>query len=462
MSRTTADVVICGAGISGISAAYYLATQHGVTDIVLVDEREPLSFTSDKSAECYRNWWPGPDDTMVRFMNRSIDLLEGLADESDNYFGMSRRGYAFLTAVPAEAERMAQAAKTITDLGAGPLRVYNGRSDDPPFIPTIAEGFANQPTGADLILDPELIQERYPFITKNAIAMLHARRCGWLSAQQLGMYLLGKLREMGVRLVRGRLTGVDVGNGRIAGVTVNCANGVTEQIQTRTFVNCAGPFINNVAQLMGLELPVFNELHAKFSLKDTLNVIPRDVPLMVWNDPVHLHWSDEERAELATDDDTRWLTEPFPTGVHFRPEGFGESPILLMIWTYHIEPQAVVWPPRFDPEYPEIVMRGLVNLVPGLKRYIERMGKPWIDGGYYCKTKENRPLITPLPIEGAWLYGAVSGFGIMASQAGGELLAAHVTGSDLPSYTSAFMLSRYEDPVYQKLLETWSVTSGQL
>jgi len=462
MSRSMADVVICGAGISGISVAYYLAMQHGITDIVLVDEREPLSFTSDKSAECYRNWWPGPGDSMVRFMNRSIDLLEDLAYESDNYFGMSRRGYAFLTAVPSEAKRMAQAAKTITDLGAGPLRVYNGRSDDPPFIPTTDEGFASQPTGADLILDPDLIQTRYPFITQNAIAMLHARRCGWLSAQQLGMYLLGKLRQMGVRLVRGRLANVDVVNGRVADVTIDCTRGMTEQIQTRTFVNCAGPFINNVAQLMGLDLPVFNELHAKFSLKDSHNIIPRDVPLMVWNDPVHLHWSNEERAELAADDETRWLTELFPTGVHFRPEGFGESPILLMIWTYHIEPQAVVWPPKFDPEYPEIVMRGLVNMVPRLKPYIERMEKPWIDGGYYCKTQENRPLITPLPIEGAWLYGAVSGFGIMASQAGGELLAAHIAGSSLPTYAPAFLLSRYEDSEYQKLLKTWSVTSGQL
>src|SRR5256886_11256899 len=37
--------------------------------------RSPLSLTSDKSTECYRNWWPGPGDDMVALMNRSIDLL---------------------------------------------------------------------------------------------------------------------------------------------------------------------------------------------------------------------------------------------------------------------------------------------------------------------------------------------------------------------------------------------------
>jgi hypothetical protein len=44
--------------------------------------------------EAYRNWWPAPGDTMVRFMNRSIDLLEELAEETDNIFQLNRRGYA--------------------------------------------------------------------------------------------------------------------------------------------------------------------------------------------------------------------------------------------------------------------------------------------------------------------------------------------------------------------------------
>src|SRR6185436_4408101 len=78
----TAEVVICGAGIAGVAAAYHLAVRHGVRDIVVVDERPPLTLTSDKSAECYRNWWPGPGDDMVAAMNRSIDLLDELARES--------------------------------------------------------------------------------------------------------------------------------------------------------------------------------------------------------------------------------------------------------------------------------------------------------------------------------------------------------------------------------------------
>ncbi|HUS85543.1 MAG TPA: FAD-dependent oxidoreductase, partial [Anaerolineales bacterium] len=82
MSHQTADVIICGAGIAGISAAYYLTRDSAVKDVLLVDEGAPLSLTSDKSTECYRNWWPGPGDAMVSMMNRSIDILDRLADES--------------------------------------------------------------------------------------------------------------------------------------------------------------------------------------------------------------------------------------------------------------------------------------------------------------------------------------------------------------------------------------------
>lgn len=40
MITATAGIVICGAGITGISAAYYLA-RHGISDILLVEKGAP-------------------------------------------------------------------------------------------------------------------------------------------------------------------------------------------------------------------------------------------------------------------------------------------------------------------------------------------------------------------------------------------------------------------------------------
>src|SRR5215475_6278394 len=143
MSVNQAEVVICGAGIAGVAAAYHLAVRRGVTDIVLIDERPPLTLTSDKSAECYRNWWPGPGDAMVRLMNRSIDLLEDLARESGNVFRMNRRGYLFATADAARGARLARAAEEAAALGAGSARMHTSAASD--YRPAPAEGFEDQP-----------------------------------------------------------------------------------------------------------------------------------------------------------------------------------------------------------------------------------------------------------------------------------------------------------------------------
>jgi len=188
MSAPTADVVICGAGIAGVAAAYHLAVRRGVTDVVLVDERPPLSLTSDKSTECYRNWWPGPGDEMVALMNRSIDLLEELARESGNAFRMSRRGYLFVTADAERVPTFVRAAEEAAARGVGPARMHASPGSD--YRPSPADGFEDQPTGTDVITDRTLVRRHFPYLAEDTVALLHARRCGWFSGQQLGMYLL--------------------------------------------------------------------------------------------------------------------------------------------------------------------------------------------------------------------------------------------------------------------------------
>jgi glycine/D-amino acid oxidase-like deaminating enzyme len=454
MTRDMADVVICGAGMAGISAAYHLAVKQGVRDILLVDKRAPLTLTSDKSTECYRNWWPGPGDAMVSLMNRSIDIMEGLAQESGNIFGLNRRGYLYATADPSRIVDLKNAAEEAAQLGAGAIRCHPGPAH---YVPAPAEGFDDQPTGSDLILDSALISEHFPYLSERTVAVLHARRCGWLSAQQLGMYLLEQAREHGVRFRQARVEGVDLAGGHVRAVRLE--DGTT--IPTNTLVIAAGPFSKQVARLIGVDLPLFCELHTKVIFKDEAGVLPRGAPLLIWIDPVELSWSEEERMMFAESEETRWLLARMPSGVHGRPMGGVGIPFFLMQWTIGLEPVEPVESPRFDPSYPEIVVRGLAAMLPALENYFGKLPRPIVDGGYYTKTRENRPLIGPLPVQGAFMTGALSGFGVMSSCAAGELLAMHVTGGALPSYAPAFRLERYRDPAYQELLENWG-SSGQI
>jgi glycine/D-amino acid oxidase-like deaminating enzyme len=460
MSDLTADVLICGAGIAGIAAAYHLSVRHGVKSVLVVDERPPLSLTSDKSTECYRNWWPGPGDAMVSLMNRSIDIMEELAQESGNRFNLNRRGYLFVTADPARIPTFRRVAEEAARSGAGVVRYHTGLPGELAYVPAPARGFEHQPIGSDLITDRELIHRHFPYLSERTVAAVHPRRCGWFGAQQLGMYMLEQAREHGTRLIQARVEGVQTAGRRIEAVRLSKEGGSTK-VSTRNFVNAAGPFLPHVASMIGVDLPVFHELHVKVAFHDHLRVVGRDAPLLIWTDPTLLPWSEEERTLLAGSEETRYLLDEFPSGVHARPEGGPDSDVVVILWTYDVKPVVPVFPFTFNPHYPEITLRGLSAMIPGIEAYFDPMPKPAVDGGYYTKTRENRPLIGPLPVEGAYLIGAFSGFGLMAACAAGELLAAHLTHGELPSYAPYFELKRYEDPEYQRMLETWDST-GQI
>ncbi len=455
MATERYDAVVCGAGITGISAAHALAAA-GLQKVMIVDPGAPLSLTSDKSTECYRNWWPGPGDAMVSLMNRSIELMEEHARASSNRFMMNRRGYLFATADTMMIEKFEMQALEAEELGAGPLRkIGAGQS----YTPAHPEGFEAALDGADLIVNKSLIAEHFPYINPATVAVLHTRRCGSLSAQQLGMYLLEEARTMGTKFRNASFAGIETAGGRLSSVRLSTEGG-EETVICDVLVLATGPHLKATTALAGTTLPVEVEKHIKISFPDTAGAIPRTAPLILWADPIELPWSQEERATLAESTETQRLLETFPAGVHGRPIGSGNQ--VLMYWTYDCETQKEpVFPLDWDPYLPEITLRGMAVLVPGLKSYFNSIPKPYVDGGYYTKTMENRPLIGPLDVAGTYICGAFSGFGIMASCASGELLAQHVMGKPVPSYAPAFDLTRYQDAGYRKLLESWN-SSGQL
>jgi glycine/D-amino acid oxidase-like deaminating enzyme len=455
--RQTAEVVICGAGIAGVSVAYFLSVEYGLKGIILVDQATPLSLTSDKSSECYRNWWPGPDDAMLQLMNHSIDWLEKLADLSGNVFHLNRRGYLYCLSDPSLIPSLLTESQIIANLGAMPLRIHDGSLDRAAYQPAPAEGFQNQPDGADFLLDRSLISTHFPFLSDKVCAALHVRRAGWFSAQQFGMVLFDQARAHGVRFINDKVTGIDVQSQRLQAVRL--AGG--QSIHTRCFVNAAGPLIEQISQLINLPLPVFHELHLKVNFLDTLGVLDRSAPLVIHHNPHSLSWSTAERQLLEEDEETRWLLRQFPAGAHTRPDGPPDSQAILLLWDYHTPAVQPSWPISPDPQSAEIILRGLSTIIPGLQAYLGKFPRPTIDGGYYTRTRENRPLIGPTPIEGAYLIGALSGFGLMAAAAAGDLLAATICAAPLPTYAQSFSLERYQDPNYQIMLENWGET-GQL
>lgn len=455
MSPSSSNVVICGAGIAGVAAAYSLAVEHGVDNVVLVDEGNPLSVTSDKSTEAYRNWWPGPDWQMTAFMNRSIDLIEGIARATDNRINLNRRGYVYATADATKVAFLETTAIGAEVNGGGAARFHD--TPHSAYTPAVERGFDDALDGADVITDRSLISRHFPFLAPETVAVTHVRRAGWLSAQQLGMVMLEAVRARGVPILKGRVVGLDTLGGRVRAVHVDHRD-ERQTLPATHVVLAAGPMQTEMARMIGVDLPIRAERHYKVSFSDMLGGLPRNAPMLIWLDEQHLPWSDDEREALAADEDAQWLLGHFPGGVHGRPDGASAT---LILFNHHGEAVDPVFPLP-DPEYyPEIALRGMSTMVPGLKAYNGKVPRPYIDGGYYMRTVENRPLIGPVPVEGVHVSCGFSGFGVMASCASGELIARYITESALPDYASAFLPSRYQDAAYSALLDSWG-DGGQL
>lgn len=446
----SASTLVVGAGIAGVAVAHAL-TERGEGDVLIADERAPLTLTSAMSTECYRDWWPGPDASMVGLVGRSIGILEDLAAASGNAFRMNRRGYLFATGDPRRIDEWRRSGAQVAAHGGGPLREHAG--NDGTYVPSAPRGLDPSLAGADLITDRSTLERHFPYLAAGIAGVLHARRCGWLSAQQLGMHLLDRARERGARSVRGRVEGLEAKDGRIRAARIDGRRIAVERV-----VIAAGPFTRDVAGMLDVDLPIVCEPHQKVAFHDRLGAIPRDAPFLIWSDPQRIPWSDEERAELVRSGDTELATTVFPPGAHGRPEGDGDS--VLMLWGHAARPSNATAALPSDPRYPEIVLRGWSSMVPALRSYLTRLPRPSVDGGYYARTPENRPLIGPLPVRGAFVVGALSGFGIMAACGAADLAARHVLGEPLPAYAPAFVAQRYADPAYRELMR--EMASGQL
>lgn len=436
------DVVIIGAGIAGVAAASSLV-RRGLR-CLLVDERPPMSFTSAQSGENYRNWWPHP--TMVRFSEASIALMRELQVRSNSAFDMSCGGYVLAT-------RSEDIGVLIQDLESSlgkqkfESEVRFHTPGGPDSYRTGGEWGAELPFGIDVFSCPRRIKEHFPYLGSQVRRVLHIRHAGTVDSQAMAGFMLHELKTLGGRQLRGRVCAIDAGKRHRVLVSTNEG---TQTIESTAIVNAAGPFLNDIAALVGDSLPVQNVYQQKIALRDTRSVIPRSMPFAIDLDTGLLPFDEADRRALAQDENLRWVSEPLPGGTHIRPEGGDNSSWLKLGWAYNAEPSQEADPdndPHRDDAFPELVLRGIQRLMPSMGVYVDDMPGGWLHyGGYYTMTEENWPIVGPTAVPGVYAAGALSGFGTMAACAAGDLVARWVAGATLPGYAGELSMARYEDP----------------
>ena len=456
MKSQQVDIAVIGAGIVGIACAYYLALSKKSMKVAIIDPLAPMSLTSAVSGENYRNWWPHP--AMTAFADYSIDLLEAVSNESNNQLHMTRRGYALATRQANPEVLLRQLYEGYGRAGAEKIRVHQ-RGTVSAYQPAISADWHSAPDGVDVIRDRSIIERHFPSFDRGVETVLHIRRAGDISGQQLGSFMLERIRAKGGRVVRGRV--IEVQRTTHFDLTVKGDHGASS-LRAEIFINAAGPSVGDVAGFLGESLPVSNIFQQKIAFEDSLGAISRQMPFAVDLDGQVIDWTEEERALLADDLETKWLTEPMPGAIHCRPDGGDHGKWVKLGWAYNNRPSAVDPDLPVSPHFPEIVLRGASRLNPGLRAYHGRLpGGLSHYGGYYTMTRENWPLIGPMKTKGAYVAGALSGYGTMGACATGALCATWVHGETLPEFARVLSLARYEDERLMKELLT-SESTGVL
>ena len=436
----TTDVAVIGAGNIGIAVAYYLVVNHGLTRVVLIESGEPMALTSAQSGENYRNWWPHPG--MTAYTDHAIDLLEQISRSSGNRIHMNRRGYALVTRRTNPDDLIADLHRGYGDDADGRIRLHTAGAAST-YQPAVSADWESAPDGVDVLMDRATIRTHFPSLAPDAATILHIRRAGDISGQQLGQFMLEAIREAGGCVVRAAVTGIEGG----PPFTISLQDGEgTSLLRADRIVNAAGPFFTLVAAMLGETLPVNCVYQQKIAFEDRQGAIPRTLPFTIDLDGQELAWTDEERAELASEPETAALLQPLPGGIHRRPEGGDGGRWIKLGWAYNTTASSPDGEPPIDPNFPDVVIRAASRLSPALSTYLGRLPRGARHyGGYYAMTPENWPLIGPMRTPGAFMAGALSGFGTMAATATGAVCAAWIAGAARPGYAAALTLARYDD-----------------
>ncbi|MEM7360826.1 MAG: FAD-dependent oxidoreductase [Pseudomonadota bacterium] len=416
-----AQTIICGAGIAGISAAYYLAVKHGQKNILLLDRNMPMSLTTSKSGENYRDYWPQP--VMTEFATHSMDLMEEIQAIEDNHgFTMHGIGYDFVS-----------------------------ENSNDVFPSSYAEAEIDQYLAR--ITNKQEIESTRPYLADSVDQVVHIHRAGEMDVNALGSFMLREAKKAGVKFQQTTIK--DLQHIPDGGFTIHA----DQEYNCDQLVIAAGPFSPNLAAMLGLQLPLENILQRKFVIPDPANVIPENIPFTIFADPQKLDWTDEELELINDQPEFAHLLAEFPEGLHIKPVG---SSHIKMGWAFNREPSSPEWDPASNDEFVEIVMRGATRFIPGLTQYLASIPTPIVHySGYYTRTPENLPLIGNTEYQDLFLMTGFAGYGTMSACAAGELLANIMGQYTLPGYARYLAPGRYDNA--QLMSELSAISSdGQL
>lgn len=260
------DVVIIGGGAHGLAAAYYLAKDHGIRDVAVLEKNYIGSGGSGRNTAIVRANYRTPEG--IPFYDASVKLYEGLSQELGYNVMFSRRGHMTLGHSDRSINGLRERAERNQILGVDSRMIWPDEikrlvpaldvSDRPP-----------QPILGALWHPPGGI------IRHDAVVWGYARE-----ADRRGVHLHPKTEVTGIKIENRHASIVETTRGAI---------------QTGTVLSATAGWCSTIAQMVGLRLPVVTHpLQAMVTepLKPFLNAV-------VVSSGLNVYVSQTDRGELV-------------------------------------------------------------------------------------------------------------------------------------------------------------------
>jgi sarcosine oxidase subunit beta len=264
--KKTYDVVVIGGGGHGLATAYYLAKNHGITNVAVLEKGWLAGGNMARNTTIIRSnyLW----DESAGIYEHSLKLWEGLEEELGYPILFSQRGVLNL-------------AHSLQDVRDSVRRVN-----------------ANRLNGVDAEwVDPQQVKELCPIVNISpdvrypVLGATHQPRAGIAKHDYVAWGFARAADALGVDLIQDcEVTGIDVVDGRVTAVRTTRGT-----IGAAKVALCAAGHSSVLARMVGLDLPL--QSHPLQALVSEL--LEPVHPTVVMSNAVHVYVSQAHKGELV-------------------------------------------------------------------------------------------------------------------------------------------------------------------
>ncbi len=259
------DVVIVGAGSHGLSTAYYLAKNHGITNVAVLDKSYIGSGAAGRNTTIIRANYRTPQG--AEFYSASVKLFEGLAADLDFNLLFSQQGHLTLAHSDRGIITANERAEVNRLLGIDSRVIY----------PDEIAKLCPEMNLSEDVTWPVMAALYHPpggIIRHDAVVWGYAR-----GADRGGVEIHPYTE----------VTGIDRSNGRVRGVQTTRGD-----IECDTVISCTAGWSTLVADLADVPLPITTHILQAFvteAVKPFLDVI-------IVSSQMHIYVSQTDRGEF--------------------------------------------------------------------------------------------------------------------------------------------------------------------